>query len=286
MVPRFVGRLGAADYVTVANAALGFAATAAALVDPGTAARLILLAAVADGLDGVIARRTGGTVVGPYLDALADVASFCVAPAVFVFAVAFEARIGGETGGVAVAVAVLVPALFVASGVVRLGLYTAHDPEGPVTVGVPTTLAATLLAAAYLAGVVDARILLAVTGAFAYLMVTRVRYPDLYARDALAMGGVQVLAVAAPAALSRLFPRALLAAALTYLLLAPRFYWRPGDGATGGAGGDDPDGGASGVSDRDRPASDPGGGAPTGPDPDPDRDPDRTPRGTAERKRS
>jgi CDP-diacylglycerol--serine O-phosphatidyltransferase len=222
MVPRFVGRLGVADYVTVANAALGFAAAAAVLVDPGMAARLILLAAVADGLDGVIARRTGGTAVGPYLDALADVASFCVAPALFAFAVALEWAATPTTTAVAAAV----PALFVGSGIVRLGLYTAHDPEGPVTVGVPTTLAATLLAAAYLAGVREPRVLLAATGAFAYLMLTRVRYPDLYARDALAMGGVQALAVLVPGALAGLFPRALLGAALAYLLVAPRFYWR------------------------------------------------------------
>lgn len=318
MVPRFVGRLGAADYVTVANAALGFGATAAVLVDPGVAARLILLAAVADGLDGVIARRTGGTAVGPYLDALADVASFCVAPALFVFAVALDGWSGSGTGSVlglgtgdvAVAAVALVPAAFVASGVVRLGLYTAHDPEEPVTVGVPTTLAATLLAAAYLAGVRDPRTLVVAAGAFAYLMVTRVRYPDLYARDALAMGGVQVLAVAAPAALSRLFPRALLGAALAYLLLAPRFYWRsvPDGGTHGGSDAGvaaTPNDGSDGDGGETSPAADPGAerrnrdrprdpGPDPEPEPDPDRDPDPDPDSdadraagrTAERKRS
>ena len=55
MQPRFVGRLGVADAVTATNAALGFLATAAAVVDPGLAARLVLLAAIADGLDGVVA---------------------------------------------------------------------------------------------------------------------------------------------------------------------------------------------------------------------------------------
>ncbi|MFD1512246.1 protein sorting system archaetidylserine synthase [Halomarina rubra] len=222
MRPRFVGRFGIADAMTVVNAALGFTAAAAVLVDPGLAARLVLLAAVADGADGVLARRYGGTEFGEHLDSLADVASFSVAPALFVFAVAFEAW--GETTGTLVAGGVA--ALFVAMGVVRLGLYTVHDPGGPVTVGVPTTLAATVLAAVYLAGYTNPTGLLGITAAFAYLMVVSVRYPDLYARDALAMGAVQALAVLAPTAFSRVFPRALLVAALAYMFLAPDFYWR------------------------------------------------------------
>jgi hypothetical protein len=53
-----------------------------------------------------------------------------------------------------------------------------------------------------------------------------VTYPDLYARDALAMGGVQALAVLAPTAFWRAIPRLLLVAALAYFLLGPRYYWR------------------------------------------------------------
>ncbi|USZ68815.1 protein sorting system archaetidylserine synthase [Halorussus salilacus] len=228
MQPRFVGRLGLADAVTVANAALGFLAAVAATLDPGLAARLVLLAAVADGLDGVIARKTGGTPAGEYLDSLADVASFGVAPAVLVFALARE-QWGLADPTLATAAAFCVPAVFVAMAVVRLGLYTAYDIGDAHTEGVQTTLCATLLAAAVLAGVDDAAVLLGATAAFAYLMVTCVPYPDLYARDALAMGGVQMLAVLAPAAFGRAFPRLLLGAALAYLLLAPRFYWRDAD---------------------------------------------------------
>jgi CDP-diacylglycerol--serine O-phosphatidyltransferase len=225
MEPRFVGRLGVADAVTVANAALGFLAAVAATVEPELAARLVLLAAVADGLDGVVARKLGSTPAGEYLDSLADVASFGVAPAVLVFALARGRWTLSEPSAVTVAV-FSVPALFVAMTVVRLGLYTAYDVGNGHTEGVPSTLAATILAASVLAGVEETPVLLAATGAFAYLMVTRVTYPDLFARDALAMGGLQALAIVVPAAFGRAFPRLLLAAALAYLLLGPRFYWR------------------------------------------------------------
>lgn len=226
MQPRFVGRLGYADAVTVANAAFGFVAVVATTVDPALAARLLLLAAIADGLDGVVARYRGSTQVGEFLDSLADVGSFSVAPALFVFAIARQAW--GMSTDARTAIAVGIPALFVAVGVVRLGLYTAYDLGETSTEGVQTTLAATLLAAGYLAGVTSPAALLGAMALFCYLMVAPVSYPELYARDALAMGAVQALALLFPTAFSRLFPRALLGAALAYAVLAPRFYWRNG----------------------------------------------------------
>lgn len=224
MQPRFVGRLGYADAVTVANAAVGFTAVVAATVDPAIAARLLLLAAIADGLDGVVARSRGSTPVGEYLDSLADVASFSVAPALLVFAVARTAWGLGMDARTALAIGL--PALFVAVGVIRLGLYTAYDLGETSTEGVQTTLAATLLAAGYLAGITAPVVLLAATALFCYLMVAPISYPELYARDALAMGFVQALAIGFPTAFGRALPRALLVAALGYAVFAPWLYWR------------------------------------------------------------
>ncbi|MFB6163607.1 MAG: protein sorting system archaetidylserine synthase [Haloarculaceae archaeon] len=228
MKPRFVGRLGLADAVTVTNAALGFAAAVAATANPALGARLILLAAVADGLDGVVARAVGSTPVGEFIDSLADVASFCVAPAVFVFSVAAGqwglALTGADPPGL-LAAALVVPALFVAAGVVRLGLYTAYDIENEHTEGVQTTLAATILAVVYLAGFTRAWLLVAIAAAFAYLMVTTVEYPELQAKHAVGMGVVQAGAILAPTAFHRVFPRFLLFMAVLYLI-GPWFYRR------------------------------------------------------------
>lgn len=223
MQPRFVGRLGVADAVTSANAALGFVAVVAATVDVELAARLVLLAAIADGLDGLLARRYGSTAAGEHLDSLADVASFSVAPAFLVVVQVSNAWGFDEPRSL---LAVGVCALFVAAGVIRLGMYTAFDTGNDHTEGVPTTLAATLLAAGVLAGIGDPTIIVASTGMLTLLMVSTVTYPDLFARDALAMGAVQAAAVLAPVAYSRVFPRALLAWAVAYLALAPWFYWR------------------------------------------------------------
>ncbi len=229
MRPRFVGRLGVADWVTIANAALGFVAVVVAFVDIELAARLILLAAVADGLDGILARRYGGTAAGPYLDSLADVASFAVAPAVLAFVVVSDGlAIGFETVTPDLLLVTGVSALFVAMAVARLGLYTAYDTNAEYTEGIQTTLAATILGAAILADVAGPWLVLAVTGAFCFLMVSPIRYPDLLARDAAIMGVVHVLAIITPAFADGSFPFALLILGLAYLTLSPWFYWREG----------------------------------------------------------
>lgn len=232
MLPRFVGRLGIADAVTVANAALGFVAVVVAIVDIELAARLILLAAVADGLDGLLARRYGGTDAGPYLDSLADVASFAVAPAVLACLVVTDGlTISLETVTLELVFVASVCALFVAAAVVRLGMYTAYDISGNDTEGVQTTLAATILGAAILAGVADPWLILGITAAFCYLMVSRIRYPDLLARDAGIMGVVHVLAILIPNFAGRTFPYALLTLGIAYMAFGPWFYWRSSEDA-------------------------------------------------------
>jgi len=234
---RFARRLGLADAVTVANAAVGFLAVVAATVDVALAARLVLLAAVADGLDGVVARHRGSTPAGPYLDSLADVASFGVAPAALVAAVVRDGR-SLATDPLLVAGVVGAGALFVAAAVARLGVYTVDEDGARETVGVPTTLAATVLAAAVIAGYTAPLLLVAATAAFALLMGSRVTYPDLHAQDALVMGMVQAAVIltpaghvatgALPAWIGEGFAFALLFLSCGYLLLGPWFYW--GDG--------------------------------------------------------
>lgn len=236
---RVITRLGLADAVTVANAAVGFLAVVAATVDIELAARLILCAAIADGLDGVVARHRGSTPAGPYLDSLADVASFGVAPAMVVAVAVRDGRTLGSDP-LFVGVGLGAGALFVAMAVARLGLYTAYDSDSRETVGVPTTLAATVLAAAVLAGYTAPVILVALTGVFAVLMGTTIAYPDLHAQDALVMGAVQAAVILAPVA-NALVPRlpewigegfafALLFLSCGYLLLGPWFYWGDGIG--------------------------------------------------------
>jgi CDP-diacylglycerol--serine O-phosphatidyltransferase len=180
---------------------------------------------MADGLDGVVARKVGSTAAGPYLDSLADVASFGVAPALVVTGVAREAWTAAENPA-AVAAGYAAPALFVAMAVVRLGLYTAYDSDADETQGVQTTLAATVLSAGVLAGVLGPAAMVGLAALLAVLMSLTVTYPDLHPQDVAVMGAVQALAVVLTGRAGEVFAFALLFLSLAYLFLGPRFYWR------------------------------------------------------------
>jgi CDP-diacylglycerol--serine O-phosphatidyltransferase len=225
-------RLGVADVMTLCNAVLGVVAMVVAVaVGPTMAAQLVLLAAVADGLDGIIARTRGGTSVGPVLDSMADIVSFGTAPALFLFAATFHDVARALPAGLPVpglltaVVAAAVPAVVVVFSLVRTALYTAHVAADETRPGIQNTLAASILVAGYLAGVTNTPLLLAGAVVLSVLMIAPIPYPKLEARDALVMGVVQMGAILVPAAFGRAFPRVLLGAAVAYMLLAPRFYW-------------------------------------------------------------
>jgi CDP-diacylglycerol--serine O-phosphatidyltransferase len=223
-------RLGLADVVTLLNGAVGVVAAVVALSDPALAARLILLAAILDAVDGIVARTLGSTEVGPLLDSVTDVVSFGVTPALFVYGAAAQewgwlgsGPLSAPTTEVAVALAV--GWVFVAFSIVRTGLYTVYVGEGENRPGIQNTLGATILVAAYLAGLTWVPALLAASVVLSVAMVAPVGYPKLLARDAVVLGVVQAGAILAPTVAQRALPRVLLVAALAYMLLAPRYYW-------------------------------------------------------------
>ncbi|PSP27858.1 CDP-diacylglycerol--serine O-phosphatidyltransferase [Halobacteriales archaeon QH_2_65_14] len=223
---RIRSRLGAADVMTLFNATIGVVAMAAAVVGrPVLVAQLVLLAAVADGLDGIIARTFGGTDVGPYLDSMADIVSFGTATGLFVFAVARDEWETLTDEPELFAIAAGTASIFVVFSLLRTAMYTVYVGEGENRPGIQNTLASSILAAAYLAGVTNVPVLLASTAGLSLLMVAPVPYPKLAARDALIMGVVQIGAIAAPTAFERVFPRVLLVAALAYMTFGPRLYW-------------------------------------------------------------
>jgi archaetidylserine synthase len=81
------------DLLSILNALFGFTAILLVFGDTSVtenalknALVLILLAAVVDGLDGIVARKIECSLLGEYLDSLADMLSFGVAPAIVVYA--------------------------------------------------------------------------------------------------------------------------------------------------------------------------------------------------------
>lgn len=199
--------------VTLIALGCGLAAMEAARVGSwDLALRLILVAAVADGVDGTVARRLGATsAMGKQLDSLSDIVAFGVAPA-FLFATYYAdapdlARLG-------------VVITFVAAGAYRLARFNAQ-PGNEMFQGLPITIAGALLAVAiagpYSLGVVAGG---TVAVALAFLMVTRQPFP-MFNRWRLTLLPVVVIAVVVIA----VWPTAEAVAVLAGLLLGSYVAW-------------------------------------------------------------
>ncbi len=118
-----------ADVITLVNALLGFASiimTARGRFD--SALILVLVAVIADGADGAVARYSGYGVLGANLDSLADVIAFGAAPALLAFVF-----LAGTAAWV-------FSGLFLACGILRLARFNvAGKKDGfegiPITAG-------------------------------------------------------------------------------------------------------------------------------------------------------
>lgn len=180
-------RISAADVLTLGNAACGFlavyflaVATVAQHMDgngvpadrrsAAAAVVLMLIGALFDLCDGLVARRFRRSALGAELDNLADVISFGVAPAFFVVTWAAIPLGPDKTPAVLVALSVLI------AGVLRLARFASTPGRPgvfqgmPIPMGALTVVSIVLLNLPFAVGA--AGILLT-----AWLMVSRIEYP-------------------------------------------------------------------------------------------------------------
>ena len=175
------------DLITILNILFGFTAILLVLNnDVDSAIVLILAAALADGMDGAVARRVEFGVFGEHLDSFADAISFGIAPAVIYYAVASSDHH---------AIVCAFSAAYLICGILRLVRFgILDDPEFR---GLPITAAGTF--AVLLLYLVDSLYL--VTGVFAILsvlMISNIRYPKVRSLTILVpLAAIFILAIVA-----------------------------------------------------------------------------------------
>ncbi|MGM0770031.1 MAG: archaetidylserine synthase [Halobacteriota archaeon] len=173
------------DIMTLGNALFGMMAIFSACSGyDDLAFILILFAAIADGMDGFLARKLGSSDVGEYLDSLADAISFGVAPACalyFIYGYSHPYLMG------------IVSCFYLFCGILRLARFNTKKKSIPDFEGLPITAAAVVMSSylliadryVYFIGVILIMILLS------FLMVSEYPYPKL--RGSKAMGFVAVV---------------------------------------------------------------------------------------------
>lgn len=159
---------------TLASLTLGMLAIFLAMQGEVRPAALCLIACVAfDGLDGALARRLGvASPFGAQMDSLADMCSFGLAAPVVVYA-----SLAGSVPPAAAAVA----CAFVAScAAIRLARFNVSPKDGRFFRGVPTTMAAAMLALSVAIGLpVSGLVLLGGVALLAFAMVSSFPYAKL-----------------------------------------------------------------------------------------------------------
>jgi len=176
------------DLLSVCNALFGFAAILLVLEGGSTRALktalvFILVATVIDGLDGFVARTVESSPIGRYLDSLADMVSFGVAPAVVAFVVIknfFQLTLTYTH----VVVASAFCGAYIICGMLRLARYNAKISQQNEFVGLPITGSAILLASFMLLAVElaipgCAYILVILMGFLCLFMISRIPYRKL-----------------------------------------------------------------------------------------------------------
>lgn len=159
---------------TLASLMLGLFAIFLAMQGDVRVAALCLIACVVfDGLDGALARKLGvASPFGAQMDSLADMCSFGLAAPVVVYA--------SLAGSVPPAAAAVACALVAACAAIRLARFNVSPKDGRFFCGVPTTMAAAVLALAVVIGLpVPGAVQVAVVGLFAFAMVSSFPYAKL-----------------------------------------------------------------------------------------------------------
>ncbi|MDG4828542.1 CDP-alcohol phosphatidyltransferase family protein [Solwaraspora sp. WMMD1047] len=159
---------------TVASLTLGlFAIFLAMQGDVRLAAGALIACVLFDGLDGALARRMGvASPFGAQMDSLADMCSFGLAAPVVVYA--------SLAGSVSTPAAAVACALVAACAAIRLARFNVSPKDGRFFCGVPTTMAAAVLALAVLIGLpVSGTVQVAGVGLLAFAMVSSFPYAKL-----------------------------------------------------------------------------------------------------------
>ena len=197
---RVIDMVSIADIFTVLNALLGFSAVVMALEGELELAYLLIVTAVlADGLDGIVARRFGTKWnIGDYLDIMADTASFAFAPSVLMY-VTFREGLGDPDLGLGVLggriLILIVCGWVITTGVMRLARFCYERDTGErYFTGMPIPSMALLVVVMLLMGWPGVVVAI-FTAVSAFLMVSDFRWPKPQGAPGLAVGVLGLLLV-------------------------------------------------------------------------------------------
>ena len=213
--------LSLADIITIMNAVMGFLAILMVFSNQfQLAAAFILLGLLADGVDGIVARRTGNGQMGEYLESIADMISLSVAPLVLLYKTYYDVVAPQFLLYLLLGI-VLVFSLICST--IRLSSFSLLK-EKQFFIGLPTSASAIFLVSISLLKL-DISYILPFIVILALAMISSIRFPKTGMKIDLVTTVFIVATILLDSMYNNIAPLLLLAAIVFYIIIGP-FYLR------------------------------------------------------------
>jgi CDP-diacylglycerol--serine O-phosphatidyltransferase len=214
--------LSIADIVTLTNVIFGFMAIIMAFLNEiRFSFSFILLALLADGLDGVVARKTRNGELGEYFDAMADMGSFGIAPAIFVYATYHDAVSCCICRHI---ILIIVLIVFLSLGVIRLASFHLMKNKD-FFVGLPAPASTTIVILFAFLKTEYLYILPAIV-IVSLVMISNVHFPKPGIKMDAAAAILIVLTLIIGKNYSDVAPLILLSIIMVYVIAGPVYLWK------------------------------------------------------------
>lgn len=218
--------LSIADSISILNAIFGLFAILILIENFGLNSNLqirlsfslILLALLADGFDGIVARRFRKSEIGEILDSMADMTSFVIAPSVFIYFVYSNAYDFLFYRNLYLVAALI---LFLSFGIIRLASFHLMK-EKEIFIGLPTPASTIiLLNLAFLK--IDFIYILPIVVIIGATMVSSIKFPKPRMRMDLLAALLIILTLIFGKSYYAIAPILLLFAIIIYVIIGPIF---------------------------------------------------------------
>jgi len=211
--------LSVADIITIINAMLGFLAILMVLSSQyQLAALFIFLGLLADGLDGIIARRMGNGRLGEYLETIADTVSLSVAPLTLIYAIYYPTIISQVSLHLLLGAVLLFS--FICS-IIRLSSFSLFK-EKHVFVGLPTSASAMFLVLISFLKI-DPLYCMPFIVIFALAMISPLRFPKPGLKINLIAAALIIATILLNGSFNNIASLIFLVALVTYMIAGPLY---------------------------------------------------------------
>ena len=214
--------LSIADIITLTNIIFGFMAIVMIFLnETWFSFSFILLALLADGLDGIVARKTRNGELGEYFEAMADMTSFSIAPSIFVYAI--------YHGTVSCCIyyhicLIIVLIVFLSMSVIRLASFHTMKNKN-FFIGIPAPASTIIIIILALIDIKFLYILLAIV-VVSIAMVSNVKFPKPGLRMDAFAAILIILTLIFDKNYDSVVPLVLLLVLTTYVIAGPVYLWK------------------------------------------------------------